>query len=210
MQLISPRFESSFNGNLWPRERPEFYDDNFHTFLTVALSVGYTFGVVVSCIALTTIYPTARLREKPWIPARARGDACLTPLFFVLPALLWPLTPGAFLVSHLVRSATTCCGFPLPRRLVGRDWNFAAAAPSAPDLEMGPVVASAAEDGAGSGPGGGKDDSTPAVVRSAGSGESQHPPSYISLPPNEDEDDSGETDGLLAKSASEQVGMVGN
>jgi hypothetical protein len=209
MQPISPRFESSFNGKPWPRERPEFFDDNFHTFLTVALSIGYTFGVVVSCIALTTIYPTARLREKPWIPARARGDACLTPLFFVLPALLWPLTPGAFLVWNLVKSATTCCGFPLPRRLVDRDWNFAAAASSAPDLEMGPVVARA-EDGTGSGPDGRKDDSTLAGVRSAGSGESQHPPSYTSLPPNEDEDDSGEADGLLAKSTSERVEMVGN
>lgn len=57
-----------------------------------------------------------------------------------------------------------------------------------------------AEDGEGGEAGSGVDNLDLANVRSVGSGESERPPSYTSQPPDEEEDDKGETDGLLAKS----------
>lgn len=220
MQPISPRFDS-FNGQPWPPDAP----DDSHIFLVPIImgSVFYTFGFLMACLLLATAGGGASMREKPWIPALVRGDACLAPLFFVLPALFWPLVFPAILLCFiwlflravayvawgLVGPATTCCGIPFPWRRPGVHRDVEAADPSAPDLEMGPVDASA-DDGAGGEHGGGKDDSASDCVRSAGSGESGRPPSYTSLPPNEDEDGSGEADGLLAKSTSKEMDTVGN
>lgn len=63
---------------------------------------------------------------------------------------------------------------------------------------MGLVDASGEDRVGGVQPDGGAEGSdTLAGVRCAGSGESERPPSYTSMAP--DEDDSGEADGLLAK-----------
>jgi hypothetical protein len=182
--------------------------------IVVIISILYTFVFVVACgaMASTVNFPTSGgLGDRPWIPARARRDACLAPIFFILPALFWPVTPWVILGWKLVKSSTTCCGIPLPRRWiepVQRDGIMAAAAASAEsssyDLEMGPVV-TGTQGGAATGePGGGRgnDDPTVAGVCSADSGGSEQPPSYNSLAPSEDDDDSGETDGLLSKGTS--------
>lgn len=105
-------------------------------------------------------------------------------------------------LCNMFRSSTSCCGIPLRRRRSGSDGAAAAAtdaaASSDPDLEMGPVDTHGEDRVGGVQPDGGADDSdTLAGVRRAGSGESERPPSYTSMPP--DEDDSGEADGLLAK-----------
>lgn len=220
MQPINPRFDS-FNGRPWPPDPPDH--PNIYMVPIIMGIVFYTIGFLMVCLALATAGGGASMREKPWIPALVRGDACLAPLFFVLPALFWPLIFPAILLSFiwfflravawvawgLVGPATTCCGIPLPWRRPGGERDVEAADSSVPDLEMGPVDASA-EDGAGGEHGRAKDDSAPDGVRSAGSGESGRPPSYTSLPPNEDEYDSGEADGLLAKSTPKEMETVGN
>lgn len=216
MQHISPRFGSFSDGQPWPPE-PDWHRDADYYIPIIIGSVFYTFGFLIACCILAGL-PAANgevdFREKPWIPAWARGDACLRPIFFVLPALLWPLVFPyiiltviyfflkcvVYMVWNLVSPATTCCGIPLPRRWSGgTDHNAATASPPSSDLEMGPMVA-CAEDGEGGEAVSGVDNLDLANVRSAGSGESERPPSYTSQPPDEGEDDKRETDGLLAKS----------
>lgn len=217
MQHISPRFDSFSDGTPWPPEPPHWHHDLDYLIPIIIVSIFYTFGFLNACCILMEVPAGTRevgLREKPWIPTWARGDACLRPIFFVLPALLWPLVfPYMILtvlyyflkcVVHIVwnivspAASTTCCGIPLPRRWSrGTDQNATTPSPPSPDLEMGPVVAYAG-DGEGGESGSGVD-SDPADVRSSASGESERPPSYTSQPPNEDEDDSRETDGLLTK-----------
>ncbi|KAI3395123.1 hypothetical protein diail_1738 [Diaporthe ilicicola] len=173
----------------------------------VMISIFYTIGFLVTCCVLAGLGPTAAPRDKPWVPARARGDACLMPLFFVLPAFFWPQVFPAMILgflyltlSSLGRGLWSLAGTATSatRRQSDKAAEPTAAASSSPDLEMGPVVA-CGEDGEGDEPDGGVDDSDSAGVRCSGSGESDRPPSYASLPPDEDGD--GEADGLLAKSA---------
>ncbi|KAL1876442.1 hypothetical protein Daus18300_002686 [Diaporthe australafricana] len=192
----------------WPEPEPDDY-----TILIVILSVSYVLGILWGAMVLRLTYPTVAPRDKPWVPALARGDACLTPVFFLLPALFWPLVFPALALGALgfilysaayglwslisPATATSCCGIPLPRRDGKAKAAAAAASSSSPDLEMGAVVA-CGEDGGGEA-GGGEDGSDEVGGRCAGSGESERPPSYTSLPL--DEDESGEADGLLAKGA---------
>lgn len=219
MHHIGPRF-SSFAEHQWPPEPPDWDDEPDYRIPIIIGSVFYTFGFLLACCVLMGIPVGSREvgpRGKPWIPTWARDDACLRPIFFVLPALLWPLVFPAiilaviyfflkclgYMVWNLVSPATTCCGIPLPRRWTGgTDDNAATASSPDPDLEMGPVAA-CAEDGEGREPGSGVDNSVAADVRSAGSSESERPPSYTSQLPDEDEDNKRETDGLLAKSEDE-------
>lgn len=171
-------------------------------------------GILWGAFVLRLTYPEIAPRDKPWVPALARGDACLTPVFFLLPAIFWPLVFPALILGALgfilysaafglwslisPATATSCCGIPLPRR-GGRAKTAAAAASSPPDLEIAAFVVCGEDGGGELEAGGGKDDSDEVGGRCAGSGESERPPSYTSLPP--EEDDSGEADGLLAKGA---------
>lgn len=189
--------------------------------LKIVAGVLYAVGFLICCCILAGSGNTTSLRDKPWIPARFRGDACLRPLFLVLPAFFWPLVLALYLmflflkglfylVWHLIGSATTCCGIPLPEwwtRIVG---DGPAAASSEADLEMGSVVPSTEDEGDDE-PDGGKDDTYPVGVRSTGYGESERPPSYTSLRlhRDEDDDDSGEADGLLDKSTEGGREMIG-
>ncbi|POS73231.1 hypothetical protein DHEL01_v208376 [Diaporthe helianthi] len=223
MQPISPRFQSSFDRWPEPPKRPEEdFTDNIPIIFGCVIHI---FGIAVCCHFLNTdVHIGKSARDKPWIPRLVRGDACLAPLFFVWPALFWPLVfpmiPLTFvyfflkavinLLWHLVGPATTCCGIPLPRSW-SRVYDRVTARPASAriDLEMGSVVARAEGDG-GDGPNGGMDDSDTvgACVRAAGSGESQRPPSYTSIIRGENEDGGGETDGLLSKSTNGEMATV--
>lgn len=216
MPLGHPRFESFVDASPWPPDPPDWVNEpDDYTVPIVVISIFYVVGVLVGCSYLRCVSYAADPGEARWVPAWARRDACLTPLFFALPAFFWPLLPpvmalcvAAFFLRaladglwNMVRSSTSCCGIPLPRRRSGSDGADAAAAAAAdssdPDLEMGPVDACGEHLARGVQPDGGVDDcDTLAGVRGAGSGESERPPSYTSIPP--DEDDSGEADGLLA------------
>ncbi|KAG8166996.1 hypothetical protein KVR01_002685 [Diaporthe batatas] len=130
--------------------------------------------------------------DQPWVPGIARRDACAMPffpVFFLLPAILWPLIlAGGILLAAgaglcmMLSSATSCCGIPLPRgdkKQAGGDGELPG------DLEMG----------AGSGSAEGGD----GRAAEGSDKESEHPPSYASLGPREDGD--GEADGLLGQGA---------
>lgn len=219
MQLRHPRYEFVNDASPWPPDPPDWVNEpDDYTIPIVVISIFYVLGVLMGCSILRCVSHPAGPREAQWVPAWARRDACLTPLFFVLPALFWPLLPpvmalfigGFFLRAltdglwnglwNIVGSSTSCCGIPLPqRRSESIEAGAAgAAASSDPDLEMGPVDACDEHRVGGVQPDGAADDSdTLTVVRCAGSGESERPPSYTSMPP--EEDGSGEGDGLLTK-----------
>lgn len=145
--------------------------------------------------------------DKPWVPAVTRRDACAMPffpVFYLLPAILWPLVVAfavlVLAVSGLrmtLGSATSCCGIPLPRK--EREEGAGGGGEEARDLEMGAV--GDGEDGSAPGGDGGEEVGSEdrASVGSAASAESEHPPPYTSVAPDEDGD--RETDGLLGKSA---------
>ncbi|KAK7722060.1 hypothetical protein SLS63_009341 [Diaporthe eres] len=216
-----PRYEFVVDAS-WPRppDPPKWVNEpDDYTIPIVVISIVYGVGVLVCALILRCANHPAGPGEASWVPRWARRDACLTPLFFVLPAFFWPLSPavmtllilGFFLraltdglsgwLCNMFRSSTSCCGIPLPRRRTGSDGAASAAdtpASSDPDLEMGPVDASGEDRVGGVQPDGGAEGSDMlAGMRCAGSGESERPPSYTSMAP--DEDDSGEADGLLAK-----------
>lgn len=216
MQLSHPRYEFVVDASPWPPAPPDWVNEpDDYTVPIIVISIFYVVGVLVGGVILRCVSHPAGPGEAPWVPTWARRDACLTPLFFVLPALFWPLLPPAAALSvigfflralmgglwSIVGSSTSCCGIPLPQRRSGSDGAAAAADAAAapePDLEMGPVDACGEHRVRGVQPGDGVDDSdTLAGVRCAGSGESERPPSYTSMPG--DEDDSGEADGLLTK-----------
>lgn len=134
-----------------------------------------------------------RTWDRPWVPDITRRDICAMPfypIFFLLPAIIWPLVLAVLIlflicaglwlfVGLVLSSATSCCGIPLPHNDKGQ-----ADGDGEPpqDLEMGAV--GSAEDGDATG---------------GGDDELEHPPSYASLVPREDGD--GETDGLLSQGA---------
>ncbi|KAG6355374.1 hypothetical protein INS49_003336 [Diaporthe citri] len=216
MQLRHPRYEFVVDASPWPpaSHPPDWVNEpDDYTIPIVVISSFYVVGILVGCLILRAVSYPAGPGEARWVPAWARRDACLTPLFFALPAFSWPLLPavavltviGFFLRAlagglwNIVGSSTSCCGIPLPRRRSGGAAAAAdAGASSDPDLEMGPVDACGEHPVGGVQLDGGADDSDAlAGVRRAGSEESERPPSYTSVPP--DEDDGGEADGLLAK-----------
>lgn len=146
--------------------------------------------VIIMCCACGNYDETETTQcDPPWVPGITRRDACAMPfypIFFLLPAILWPLVLALGILFVIVAglcvalsSATSCCGIPLPRGKEEAQGDGGAPR----DLEMGAVGPS--EDG-GSHGGGGDD-------------ESELPPSYASLAPHED--GGGETGGLLGQGA---------
>lgn len=143
--------------------------------------------------------------DKPWVPAVTRRDACAMPffpVFYLLPAILWPLVVAfavlVLIVSGLwvtLGSATSCCGIPLPGNKQAE--SDSGDDDEARDLEMGAVADG--EDGGT--PGGGEQVGSEdrASTGSSGSAETEDPPPYASVASEEDGD--RETDGLLGKSA---------
>lgn len=143
--------------------------------------------------------------DKPWVPAVTRRDACAMPffpVFYLLPAILWPLVVAfavlVLIVSGLwvtLGSATSCCGIPLSRNKQDDDGD--GGGEEARDLEMG-VVADG-EDGSAPGSGEEVGSGDGPSVGSVASIETEEPPPYASVAPEEDGD--RETDGLLGKNA---------
>lgn len=180
------------------------------SFPSTALAVVYVVGFLIATyLILLGAYDSetkASKWDKPWVPAVTRRDACAMPffpVFYLLPAILWPLVV-AFSILVLIASglwmtlgsATSCCGIPLPRKKQAE--GASGGGEEARDLEMG-AVADGEDGGAprGSGEEVGSEDRD--SVRSAASAESENPPPYASVAPDEDGD--RETDGLLGKSA---------
>lgn len=175
------------------------------SFPTTTLVIVYIIGFIIAArIIFGQVYPgdgkTANW-DLPWVPAVTRRDAAAMPffpVFLLLPAILWPLVVAGFVLVLVVSglcvtlgSATSCCGIPLPRK---KEAESGGSSDTAPDLEMG-AVAGGEEGGA---PGGGEEVvSDRASELSSASAESERPPPYASVAP--DEDGEGETDGLLAK-----------
>lgn len=174
------------------------------SFPTTPVVIVYIIGFVIAAwIILRQVFPGDGKTANwvlPWVPAVTRRDAAAMPffpVFLLLPAILWPLIVAAFVLALILSglwvtlsSATSCCGIPLPNMKEGE----AGEGETAPDLEMG-AVAGGEEGGA---PGGGEGiGSDGASELSSASAESERPPPYASVAP--DEDGEGETDGLLAK-----------
>lgn len=181
------------------------------SFLTTTLVIVYVFGfIVVAWITLSNVWDKEKKTynwDKPWVPAITRRDGAAMPfypMFLLLPAILWPLVVAGFILVLILSglflvlgsalgSATSCCGI----SLLSQTEQAEAGEPTR-DLELGAVAAG----GEGGVPGGGGEEeagSDRASVRSAVSAESELPPPYASVAP--DEDGEGETDGLLRKSA---------
>lgn len=181
------------------------------SFPSTALVVVYLVGFLIATyLILLGAYDSemkASKWDKPWVPAVTRRDACAMPffpVFYLLPAILWPLVV-AFSILVLIASglwmtlgsATSCCGIPLPRKKQAE--GASVGGEEARDLEMGAVADGDGED-AGAPDGGGEVGSEDRdSVRSAASAESENPPPYTSVAPDEDGD--RETDGLLGKRA---------
>lgn len=176
------------------------------SFPTTTLVIIYIIGFIIAArIIFGQVYPgdgkTANW-DLPWVPAVTRRDAAAMPffpVFLLLPAILWPLVVAGFVLVLVVSglcvtlgSATSCCGIPLPRKKEAESGGDSSE--TAPDLEMGTVAGG--EDGGA--PGGGEEVvSDRASELSSASAESERPPPYASVAP--DDDGEGETDGLLAK-----------
>lgn len=173
-------------------------------FPTTPVVVVYIIGFVIAAwIILCQVFPgdgkTANW-DLPWVPAVTRRDAAAMPffpVFLLLPAILWPLVVAFFVLVLIVSglwltlgSATSCCGIPLPNKKQAE----ASETEAVPDLEMGAVAGGEGGDAPG---GGGESGSNRASELSSASTESERPPPYASVAP--DEDGEGETDGLLAK-----------
>lgn len=183
------------------------------SFLTTTLVIVYIFGFIVSAwIILSNIYDKEKKTykwDKPWVPAITRRDGAAMPfypIFLLLPAILWPLVVAGFILVLIVSglfivlgsalgSATSCCGISLLSRV---EQGEAGGDETTRDLELG-VVAGGEAGGVPAGGGEEEAGSDRASVRSAVSAESELPPPYASVAPEEDGD--GETDGLLRKSA---------
>lgn len=182
----------------------------------VPLLVVYIVGFVIATLILFARAHEPETKStrwsQPWVPAVTRRDACampLFPVFFLLPAILWPLVL-AWCVLVLVGTglwltlgtATTCCGIPIPRRLKTEDDGDGDGGEEQRDLEMGEVEGGEAGDspvGGGGGVGDEVNSDQASVCSASSSSGSERPPSYSSLAPDEDGD--GETDGLLDKNA---------
>lgn len=175
------------------------------SFPTTPVVIVYVIGFVIAAwIILCQVFPNGKTTnwDQPWVPAITRRDAAAMPffpVFLLLPAILWPLVVAfsvlVLIVSGLwltLGSATSCCGIPLPRK---KEAEAGADGETAPDLEMGAVADG--EDG-GTAVGGEEVGSDRASELSSASAESERPPPYASVAP--DEDGEGETDGLLTKS----------
>lgn len=176
------------------------------TTLVVVYLVGFLIATFLILLGAYDSETKASKWDKPWIPAVTRRDACAMPffpVFYLLPAILWPLIV-AFSILVLIASglwmtlgsATSCCGIPLPRKKQDEGAS-GGGGEGARDLEMGAVV-NGEDVGA---PEGGEevDPGDRASVGSVASAESEDPPPYASVAP--DEDGERETDGLLSKSA---------
>lgn len=181
------------------------------SFPTKTLVIVYIVGFVLAAwIILASIYDKETKTykwDKPWVPAITRRDAAAMPffpMFLLLPAILWPLLVAGFILTGIVLglgvtlgSATSCCGIPLSGKKEaeaggGNDSD------TTRDLELGAVAD--VENGGVPGDGGEEEvGSDQASVRSAASAESERPPPYASVAPEEDGE--GETDGLLRKGA---------
>lgn len=203
----------------WSVSRPEWHSTHFdqissssspdkmatHSNLpSIPLIIVYIVGFVITAFI---IFGHAHDREtktmkcdQPWVPGITRRDACAMPffpVFFLLPAILWPLVLAGWILVLIASglwmtlgSATSCCGIPLPHsRKQAEGDGGDGGAPR--DLEMGAVESEGAT-------GGVDDDSDLASGHSAASTNSEGPPSYASLEAREDGD--GETDGLLGQS----------
>lgn len=216
--ILSDRWTSDWSDHWGDHQPPNNdSDESPHKVAFIVLSVFYCLGFLIStCIVFGNAYNSQTKTynwDQRWVPSLVRRDACLMlffPIVFLLPAFLWPLVVAswilyqlykvalrlAYVVSDAARSATSCCGVPLPRR--DRPGPDGATAPV--DLEMGVAVCSEGE-------GALSDDGSEIVsdgasVRSAGSCKSDRPPSYTSVQPDEDgEHSGGEAEGLLAKGA---------
>lgn len=174
-------------------------------FPTTPVVIVYIIGFVIAAwIILCMVFPGGKTTkwDQPWVPAVTRRDAAAMPffpVFLLLPAILWPLVVAfsvlVLIVSGLwltLGSATSCCGIPLPNK---KEAEAGGDSEPARDLELG-VVAGGEDGGA---PGGGEEaGSDRASELSSASAESERPPPYDSVAP--DEDGERETDGLLAKS----------
>lgn len=177
----------------------------FSTTLVVVYLVGFLIATFLILLGAYDSETQASKWDKPWVPAVTRRDACAMPffpVFYLLPAILWPLIV-AFSVLVLIASglwmtlgsATSCCGIPLPRKKQAE--GSSGGSEEARDLEMGAVADG--EDGGPPGDGEAAGDEDRNSVRSAASAESEDPPPYVSVA--HDEAGGRETDGLLGKSA---------
>lgn len=178
------------------------------SFLSIVLIIAYVIGFLIATLVIfsnTQDPETKKTKwDQRWVPAVTRRDACAMPffpVFFLLPALLWPLVVAGWILILVVSglwltlgSATSCCGIPLPRKKQAEGGGGEDGTPR--DLEMGDVAGG--EDGDAPGVDGeaGPDQTS---VSSAASAESEHPPPYASLA--SDEVGERETDGLLVKGA---------
>lgn len=150
----------------------------------------YIVGFLITAVIITQNAHDSETKttkwDQPWVPGITRRDVCAMPffpIFFLLPAILWPLILASGILVMIAAglcmvfsSATSCCGIPLPRG----DEQGEGDSEGNRDLEMGPIRSAEGGDATGGG-----DD------------ESEHPPSYASLGPRQDGD--GETDGLLGQ-----------
>ncbi|KAI7782476.1 hypothetical protein LA080_013475 [Diaporthe eres] len=176
------------------------------TTLVVVYLVGFLIATFLILLGAYDTETQASKWDKPWVPAVTRRDACAMPFFpvlYLLPAILWPLIV-AFSVLVLIASglwmtlgaATSCCGIPLPRRSQD-EGSSSGGAEEARDLEMGAVADREVGGATDGGEEVGSEDR--ASVGSVASAESEDPPPYASVAP--DEAGHRETDGLLGKSA---------
>lgn len=178
-------------------------------FLSIVLIVAYVIGFLIATLIIFNHAQDPETKQtkwdQPWVPAVARRDACAMlffPVFFLLPAILWPLVVAGWILVLIVSglwltlgSATSCCGIPLPRKEQAEGGGGEDATPR--DLEMGDVAGG--EDGDASGGDGQAGSDQASVSSAAASAESERPPPYASLEP--DEGGERETDGLLGKGA---------
>ncbi|KAK7721286.1 hypothetical protein SLS64_001582 [Diaporthe eres] len=175
------------------------------TTLVVVYLVGFLIATFLILLGAYDAETKASKWDKPWVPAVTRRDACAMPffpVFYLLPAILWPLIV-AFSILVLIASglwmtlgsATSCCGIPLPRR--NQHSGTSGSSEEARDLEMGAVADGEDVGAPDAGEEVGSEDR--ASVGSVASAESEDPPPYAYVAPDEAGD--RETDGLLGKSA---------
>lgn len=175
-----------------------------HILLVIVYIIGFVFATSVIMQHAHDPETKTYKWDQPWVPGITRRDACAMPffpIFFLLPAILWPLVLAFGILVLAIAglwmtlgSATSCCGIPIPRSKKQAEGD-GGDAETPRDLEMGAVADGEDRRAA---PDSGDDNSDRASVRSAASAESERPPSYASLAPYEN--GGGETDGLLDQS----------
>lgn len=152
----------------------------------IALLALYVLVFIVFALGICTIQSQESERFPRWVPAVTRRDACampFLPIFYLLPAIFWPLT----IAYYCLHSAKTICGIPLRplgsvKSICGKflrrkkhTETGSGDSETTPDLELGIVAGG----GGGVPDGGGEGGSGRAKVRSADSPGSDIPPPYF-------------------------------